>query len=240
MSESQAKRVVLGGSHTFRNVPFDRWEGCMQSSSLNDDHHHSNTNMDTSRSVEKRQVSLESSDCWNDEDDSGDMKDGLQWNVPDDVMCGDDSSCRTTDEMDGMLIDFVSGSDIFLGVSISDHQQELTDDAFYYGGRYNNSRSGNTKTTVPDDDDEEDQMRYIDELCNSSYYDGSFNSEEPAELEAFRKRRADLAASMEQSKKTRLVLQQHMQQRGSLARVLSDIEKSSKHVQMMIEHDDES
>ena len=186
-----------------------------------------------------REVSLESSDShWNDDDsifESSRLPFGNSNNKSEiitvhwDVQNNDDESML--DMEDGAL-------DIILGVSVPDNHQE-PDEEYYHGLKSRQVSLDALHNSNNDDDD-----HYIEELYfqANQYLDNPMqfgNDNIPPELQAsFRKRRADLAACMEATKKTRRVLQQHMKQRGSLARVLADIEKSSQHVQRMVIHHD--
>ena len=192
-----------------------------------------------SSSIEKREVSLMSSDHWNDADDDSFIEvsrpkyDGVevQWNLchgDDDVT--DESDDEDMPNAENMLTDFTSDhSGIILGVSVSDRQHEVDERPPF----------PSKAIQIPVDDDD-DQTRYIDELLNADVDSNdslasSFIDELPTQLQvSFRKRRADLMASMERTRKTRHVLHQHIKQRASLTKVLTEIERSTQHIHMLI------
>lgn len=197
--------------------------------------------MDTDSSfIRGREVSLGSSDRWNDDDSILDVKHHMdevvtvQWDVPyHDHAVMDEDSMRSAD---GALVNFTSNGDIMLGVSVPDNNHEPYEDN---GEPNSESRpaiaisSGSALQDVDDDN-------YIEELYFQAYTETEqmlASSISPELQSSFRKRRADLAACMEATRKTRRVLHEHMKQRGSLARVLADIEQSSLHIQMLIRPD---
>jgi hypothetical protein len=199
-----------------------------------------------------REVSVSSSDRWMDDDNMSQPYNHdvitVHWDSHMSMMNDHDNS--SMHDLDGTLVDCSSHCGIILGVSVPDYNRHYEPDDEYHG--FNNNKNMDFRQFPCNEDDD----NYIEELYfeanhsdldyslqgSSNYYhnDDYKSIHLPPHLrESFRKRRADLAACMEATRKTRKVLHEHMKQRGSLIRVLSDIEKSSQNVHKMMNHDNE-
>ncbi|GKY96661.1 hypothetical protein MPSEU_000625700 [Mayamaea pseudoterrestris] len=217
----------------FAEMQFEQWDDFAPPvDMITSDHHY----------TRGRQVSLESSDHWNEDDDDSDLEAATARNRNDDnvvkihwhVQEGD-SSVRDSDDV---LDDFTSNGDIILGVSVPDDNRmhELEKES------HNLSKEESTPKRQPKQhansilhDDADDDL-YLEELYYHAnpHVDQDVFDNNLEHADSFRKRRADLVASMEQTRKTRRVLHEHMMQRSQLAQVLHDIEASSHNVYMMI------